>query len=790
MQKIPPENTNALNEEAGRKIAEEMLAFTTERRYTESVNDVIIGGLSVFVKAPQCAGASLFLLDKDALTFNYSYSLPLSSKRNFIQDYSTLLNEGVVSEVLKSGKAIPFRDKVEKDKSIILFPMIMPSELTGLILTVFDYPVFDDDSFLIRLLSVHSNAFANLIYNYKIAQKIKNSGDMIEQKVSDRTMDLNFQIKELQNILEYIQSGILIIDENSGELINANQAALNIFKCSLLDLKKRDLYKELTDKEFKIAYNNEEIYPDEMIITDAGGSQVLVIKKETRMRLFGKRILLISILDLSERKTAQRLLKQNEERYHKLADNMIDLICEMDKKGKILYASPSYKKILGYDEDELIGADSFEMIHPDDQPRICEKYLAYIKLGIGGRDELRVRHKDGHYSWIESIGEPLLSESGELIGAILSSRDINSRKESEEALRKSEEQFRYIWKSSLDGMILLDNRGIILMVNDAFCRMIELDKSRLEKQHFEVIHDEADRKRIRLRFEEAISFNKVEPYSQQEFTLWNKKKVWFQISSSLLFQGGSKSQVLSIYRNISNQKQLEQELIDINLQKDKFFSIMAHDLKSPFNGLMGLTKYLIDNYHDLSSDEIGELLVDVNSSSFYIYNLLENLLSWSRIQMDRMEFNPLPVNISELAVNNINLLKNNALHKRITLIDETLPHITAYADEFMINSCILNLISNAIKFTPKDGVVKIRTYKNQDKVVLEVRDNGIGISKEVSECIFKIDSFHSTIGTANEKGTGLGLKIAKELVEKNGGKISIESSEGKGCMIRVELVCC
>lgn len=787
MQTISKGNKSSSTEETGKKIAEEMLAFTSERRKTESLNDIIINGLSVFAKIPKCFGASLFLLDNDALQFNFSYSLPLVTKEFFLQEYSSMLKEGIVQQVLKSGKAHAY-NKGKQGKNIILFPMIIPTGLAGLILAAFDDQTAGEDPFLIQQLSIHSNVYANLIYNFKTAQEIKNSGEMIEQRITDRTIDLNFQVKELQSILENIQAGMLIINEAAGELINANQAALSIYKCSLIDLKKSGLYKDLIDKGGrKAVINKAENYPDEATIIDANGYQVLVIKKETKLFLFGKKILLISLLDISEKKAAQRLIKQNEERYHKLADNMIDLICEVDKKGNILYVSPSYKSILGYDEAELIGINSFELIHPDDRPRICEKFLAYIKLGIGGRDELRTKHKDGHFIWIETIGQPFYSEEGKHIGAILSSRDVSSRKESEEALRKSEEQFRYIWKSSLDGMILLDSRGTILMVNDAFCKLVEMDKSELEKKSFEIIHDEADRKRIRAIFEEEISFNKVEPYTQSEFTLWNKKKVWFQISSSILFQGGARAQVLSLYRNISNQKRLEQELMDINVQKDKFFSIMAHDLKSPFNGLMGLTKYLVDNYSDLSSEEARELLIDVNSSSFYIYNLLENLLSWSRIQMDRMEFNPMPINISNLAKNNINLLRNNAQHKGISLIDDTFPDINAYADEFMINSCILNLISNSIKFTPKGGKVAVRSYRQENKAYIEVCDSGVGMSKEVAENIFKIDSIHSTIGTANEKGTGLGLKIAKELIEKNNGRIFIESTPGKGSVIKIEL---
>ncbi len=227
-------------------------------------------------------------------------------------------------------------------------------------------------------------------------------------------------------------------------------------------------------------------------------------------------------------------------------------------------------------------------------------------------------------------------------------------------------------------------------------------------------------------------------------------------------------------------KKSEAKLKESNDSKDKFFSLMAHDLKSPFSSLLGFSSMLKENLNLMSSEEVKNSISLLNKSVKRIYNLVENLLEWSRLQINRIEFNPLTLDLKKLANRAINFLEVNALNKRVTISNKISDDTFVYCDENMIVSVFQNLISNAIKFTDQGGNVIIETRELEDCFEISVSDDGIGIEQNNLEKLFKIDFHHSTLGTGDEKGTGLGLILCKELIEKNSGHIRVESEIGKG----------
>ncbi|MGE5429577.1 MAG: PAS domain S-box protein [Syntrophomonadaceae bacterium] len=224
----------------------------------------------------------------------------------------------------------------------------------------------------------------------------------------------------------------------------------------------------------------------------------------------------------------------------------------------------------------------------------------------------------------------------------------------------------------------------------------------------------------------------------------------------------------------------EKELQGSLSEKDRFFSIIAHDLKSPFNGLMGFTNLLMQDFEQFSTDEVKNFIVHINASVKNIYNLIENLLDWSRIQTGRMEFNPEALSLPGQVKPVFSLLKNNAITKGIKLEQRINKDIAVFADEKMLHCVLQNLISNAIKFTNPDGKITISARKEDGHVKVSVADTGVGIAQSSLDKLFKIDSNLSTEGTAHEKGTGLGLILCKEFIEKNGGFIEVESKLNKG----------
>lgn len=237
---------------------------------------------------------------------------------------------------------------------------------------------------------------------------------------------------------------------------------------------------------------------------------------------------------------------------------------------------------------------------------------------------------------------------------------------------------------------------------------------------------------------------------------------------------------LDLMHEIKVRKKTEEELKTANQTKDKFFSIIAHDLKNPFNVMLGLTELLNDDYETFSPEEQKELLHTMSKSTRELYNLLENLLSWSLAQRGKLIYTPEKVELSIIVQETVILLSEQAKQKNINLQSIVSPGLSALADKNSISTVLRNFISNAIKFTPSGGSIIITSDDNEEMISISVTDTGIGISEENIQKLFRIDEQFKTTGTAKEKGTGLGLVLCSEFVQANGGSISVKSILGKG----------
>lgn len=222
------------------------------------------------------------------------------------------------------------------------------------------------------------------------------------------------------------------------------------------------------------------------------------------------------------------------------------------------------------------------------------------------------------------------------------------------------------------------------------------------------------------------------------------------------------------------------QLQEMNATKDKFFSIIAHDLKNPFNTLLGFTELIKDNYESYTSEQIREYMNILYETSRNSYSLLKNLLEWSRSQTGKLENDPAMIDLSDIVEGSVELLSSNAARKGIMVKNQIKVKTLVFADYNMTDTIVRNLISNAIKFTPEKGSIVISCKSDQDQIVCCISDTGIGIPQENQARLFQMDKNFTTKGTANESGTGLGLMLCKEFVEKSKGKIWVESKPGHG----------
>ena len=269
---------------------------------------------------------------------------------------------------------------------------------------------------------------------------------------------------------------------------------------------------------------------------------------------------------------------------------------------------------------------------------------------------------------------------------------------------------------------------------------------------------------------------------------------WVISSGSLVTDCHGKAKIVGTLTDITERKLVEEklreyseELIKSNSAKDKLFSIISHDLRNPFNSLLGFSDLLANNIEDLTELEIKDSAKTLHKSATNLFNLLANLLEWSRLQTGNFVFEKTDFSLNIILNDVLSIFNDSFLAKNLRLTKETDCELNVFADQNMIESLIRNIISNAIKFTKTGGAIKVGCRANNNNAEIYVEDNGVGIPKEDQDKLFKIEKLYSSEGTNNEKGTGFGLLLCKEYAEKNGGTIKFESEKDKGSTFIISL---
>jgi PAS domain S-box-containing protein len=241
-----------------------------------------------------------------------------------------------------------------------------------------------------------------------------------------------------------------------------------------------------------------------------------------------------------------------------------------------------------------------------------------------------------------------------------------------------------------------------------------------------------------------------------------------------------------LHAQAENLREINMQLENANKTKDKFFSIIAHDLKNPFHAITGFTNVLTASFNEMNEQRKLELIELIKTSSENAYNLLENLLQWARTQTDRIQYNPVLNNLNEIIDQNLYLLKASLNSKNLS-VEKKVITCRVFVDVQMIGTVIRNLLSNSVKFSNPGGTIYISCEELQDQTLITIKDDGVGIPQENLDKLFQIDQYYSTTGTEGESGTGLGLIICKEFVAKNKGEIKVQSAENKGTTFYVYL---
>jgi two-component system, sensor histidine kinase and response regulator len=275
----------------------------------------------------------------------------------------------------------------------------------------------------------------------------------------------------------------------------------------------------------------------------------------------------------------------------------------------------------------------------------------------------------------------------------------------------------------------------------------------------------------------------TKPFKTEEVLVRLSTHLQLRHSKKLLLEKKNELEQLNkaLHKSQQTIKADAMRLEKLNAEKDKFFSIIAHDLRGPFAGCIGLTEILATSVENMSNEDIAEYAQTLNETASQINKLLENLLEWARMQMGLIGYNPENENFIEMIANTISLYEKAAKDKKIHFHQQLPENLKVYADTNMVNSIMRNLLSNAVKFTHPKGNIKIEARATgNDMIEIQVSDSGIGIPKGLQSKLFRLDQKVSRPGTSGEESTGLGLLLCRDFVQKSGGTLSLESKEGQG----------
>ena len=494
------------------------------------------------------------------------------------------------------------------------------------------------------------------------------------------------------------------------------------------------------------------------------------------------------VRNITERKKAEEEIKAVVRFNTNLIESMQDGFSVLDINGVHIMVNDALFKMTGYSVDELIGIGPPHPYWPPEFLEAIESAVNKTKTQDAASFELVFKHKNGRRFPVIVSSVVIRNKDGEAINYAATVKDITERKMAEEALRISENKYRKLHESMRDGFVFVNMEGRILEFNEHYQNLLgynseelhELTYIELTPEKWHAYEKEIVEKQIIAR---GYSDIYVKEYIKKSGEIFPVEFRTVLIKN----EAGKNTGMWAIVRDVTERKETddalrksEKRLSELNATKDKFFSIIAHDLKSPFHSIIGFSEVLKNDARNIDITAIENYASIIHDSATQTLRLLENLLDWARMQQGSFAFSPRMIVLSELVNDVMVPFEDQAQRKNIGLHNHIQKIIILKADENMLKAIFRNLISNAVKFTKSKGSVNIHAQTLKNEIMITVSDDGIGISNENMIKLFRIDSNFTMRGTEQEKGTGIGLLLCKEFVEKHSGKIWVESLEEKG----------
>ncbi|HEY5591691.1 MAG TPA: PocR ligand-binding domain-containing protein [Paludibacter sp.] len=498
-------------------------------------------------------------------------------------------------------------------------------------------------------------------------------------------------------------------------------------------------------------------------------------------------------IQIAEKEKAIELVKESEERFQLLFNKAPLSYQSLDINGHFIEVNQHWLDMFGYAHEDVIGKWFGDFLVPGSKEAYLKQSPIFIAKGEI-HSEFEMVHKNGNLLFIAFDGKIGHDLNGKFKQTHSILQDITERKLTEHALKESELKYRGLVENSPDAIVIYA-KGRIVMVNKEGLHLMAATRKEelIGRPVIQFVHPDY-RDFVKGRMKELKNDGVVLPLSEEKLLRLDGSEVEVDVKAMSVILD-NKPAVQMIIRDITERKRVEAEILSkteelqkVNAEKDKFFSIIAHDLRSPLCGFMGLTEILAENSLKIPTEELHKLALAMKNSATNVFRLLGNLLEWSRMQRGLTVFTPELLLLNSVISESLIPITEDAIKKDIRIIFEIPDDIFVLADKNMLESIIRNLVSNAIKFTSNGGKIIVSAQLSSEKMVnISIMDTGIGMNKEMIANLFRLDANTNRKGTDGEYSTGLGLIISKDLIEKNGGELLIESEEGKGSLFKLTL---